>query len=278
MLWLIKRVSLSVVNCVCCVRELLGWDRPQHAGYSAFVTVWHTPQFRVALLCCRLLFVLLLSLRNPKSQTPKQQAVGDGTGIKPIYESLMDLKGLPFLESCPDSLAHHITATEAGGCPAVTFGRVERVGAIVDVLRHTQHNGFAVIERGMDGEQHIMGVVLRSQLGVLLRSRRCFQPTSFVSEVRGGRWVDGQLAGHVAFSYQGSDVTHATHTHMFTLSHTPLTQLAARVAFSYQGSHCEVAHAHTHSHVHPVHQPCPTLPYNTHHTACWPCRLQLPGQ
>jgi chloride channel 7 len=112
------------------------------------------------------------------------QAVGDGTGIKPIYESLMDLKGLPFLESHPDSLAHHITAAEAAGHPAVTFARVERVSAIVDVLKHTKHNGFAVIERSMDGEQHIMGIVLRSQLVVLLKSRRCFQPTSFVSEVR----------------------------------------------------------------------------------------------
>ena len=113
------------------------------------------------------------------------QAVGDGTGIKPIYESLMDLKGLPFLDSTPDSLAHHITAAEAAGHPAVTFARVERVGTIVDVLKSTQHNGFAVIERSMDGEQHIMGVVLRAQLAVLLRSKHCFQPTSFVSEVRG---------------------------------------------------------------------------------------------
>jgi chloride channel 7 len=112
------------------------------------------------------------------------QAVGDGTGIKPIYESLMELKGLPFLESHPDSLAHHITAAEAAGHPAVAFTRVERVSAVVDVLKHTKHNGFAVIERGMDGEQHIMGIVLRSQLVVLLKSRRCFQPTSFVSEVR----------------------------------------------------------------------------------------------
>lgn len=133
--------------------------------------------------------MLLVLLLVPSScclcanKTRWLQAVGDGTGIKPIYESLMDLKGLPFLGSHPDSLAHHITASEAAGHPAVTFGRVERVGAIVDVLRHTRHNGFAVIERGMDGEQHIMGIVLRSQLAVLLKSRRCFQPTSFVSEV-----------------------------------------------------------------------------------------------
>lgn len=128
---------------------------------------------------------------------PFGQAVGDGTGIKPIYESLMDLKGLPFLESHPDSLAHHITAAEAAGHPAVTLSRVERVATIVDVLRNTRHNGFAVIERGLDGEQHIMGIVLRSQLAVLLKSRRCFQPTSFVSEVRASAPFLGCAPGSV---------------------------------------------------------------------------------
>lgn len=128
--------------------------------------------------------------------------MGDGTGIKPIYESLMDLKGLPFLESHPDSLAHHITAAEAAGHPAVTFARVDRVGAIVEVLKHTKHNGFAVIERGMDGEQHIMGIVLRSQLVVLLKSKRCFQPTSFVSEVGLQTCICCGLLGHVAAMFQ----------------------------------------------------------------------------
>jgi chloride channel 7 len=114
------------------------------------------------------------------------QAVGDGTGVKPIYESLIDLKQLPYLEPHPHSLMCHITAVEAAGQPAVTFSRVERVGRILEVLRSTMHNGFAVIGGAADGEQHIMGIVLRSQLVVLLRTRRCFQPTPFVSEVRAG--------------------------------------------------------------------------------------------
>jgi hypothetical protein len=111
------------------------------------------------------------------------QAVGDGTGVKPIYESLIDLKQLPYLEPHPHSLMRHITAVEAAGQPAVTFSRVERVGRILEVLLSTRHNGFAVISGTADGEQHIMGIVLRSQLVVLLRTRRCFQPTPFVSEV-----------------------------------------------------------------------------------------------
>lgn len=114
------------------------------------------------------------------------QAVGDGTGVKPIYESLIDLKQLPHLEPHPHSLMRHITAVEAAGQPAVTFLRVERVGRILEVLRSTAHNGFVVISGAADCEQHIMGIVLRSQLVVLLRTRRCFQPTPFVSEVGAG--------------------------------------------------------------------------------------------
>lgn len=123
------------------------------------------------------------------------QAVGDGTGVKPIYESLIDIKQLPFLEPHPHSLMRHITASEAAGQPAVTFSRLERVGRILEVLRSSRHNGFAVIGGMADGSQHIMGIVLRSQLVVLLKTRRCFQPTSFVSEVRtlsGGRAGEGR--------------------------------------------------------------------------------------
>lgn len=103
--------------------------------------------------------------------------------MKPIYESLIELKQLPYLENHPHSLMRHMTAAEAAGQPAVTFSRVERVGHILHVLRTTAHNGFAVIGSGADGDHHIMGIVLRSQLVVLLKSRRCFQPTCFVSEV-----------------------------------------------------------------------------------------------
>uniref|UniRef100_A0A383VWF9 Chloride channel protein n=1 Tax=Tetradesmus obliquus TaxID=3088 RepID=A0A383VWF9_TETOB len=146
--------------------------------------------------------VMLLELTSNLALLPMMmlvtlvaKAVGDGTGVKPIYESLIDLKQLPYLEPHPHSLMCHITAVEAAGQPAVTFSRVERVGRILEVLRSTAHNGFAVISGSADCEQHIMGIVLRSQLVVLLRTRRCFQPTPFVSEV----------AGRVAFSYQQSD-------------------------------------------------------------------------
>ncbi len=55
------------------------------------------------------------------------QAVGDGTGVKPIYEALIDVKELPYLEAHPDGLMRHISVREACGRPAVSFQRVERV-------------------------------------------------------------------------------------------------------------------------------------------------------
>jgi CBS domain-containing protein len=170
------------------------------------------------------------------------QAVGDGTGVQPIYELLMQLKGLPFLGPAPHSLMRHVSAAEVAGRPAVTLNRVERVGAILQLLRSTAHSGFLVVSRGggggngaygagggggasIDGSsgvllqrsppvacgqqqqqqqppsmlapsppppplqqqqqlhERILGIVLRSQLAVLLRDRRCFQPTPHVSEV-----------------------------------------------------------------------------------------------
>lgn len=80
------------------------------------------------------------------------------------------------------------------------FARVERVGYIVDVLRDTSHSGFPVIADppggfAGGGSSHITGVVLRSQLRVLLASRRAFQPSPSVSEA----------ASRIAFSYGPSD-------------------------------------------------------------------------
>lgn len=55
------------------------------------------------------------------------QAVGDGTGIKPVYEVQMAVKGLPFLQPQPEAFMRHISAKECCGRPPVTFNRVEKV-------------------------------------------------------------------------------------------------------------------------------------------------------
>ncbi|KIY93570.1 Chloride channel protein CLC-d [Monoraphidium neglectum] len=142
--------------------------------------------------------VMLLELTNNLSMLPLvmlvllvAKAVGDGTGVKPIYESLMDFKQLPYLEPNSDGLMRHITAAEACGRPAVCFQRVERVALVVETLRATRHSAFPVVTGGPEGERVIMGIVLRRHLMVLLASGRAFQPSPFVSEA----------ASRVAFSF-----------------------------------------------------------------------------
>lgn len=56
--------------------------------------------------------------------------------------------------------------------PAIGFQEVERVGRVVEVLRHTPHNGFPVFAGGAGGVGaggRLEGLILRSQLLVLLR-------------------------------------------------------------------------------------------------------------
>lgn len=53
--------------------------------------------------------------------------MGDGTGVKPIYEVQMGVKRLPFLDRTPDNFMRHIMAKEVMGKPPVTFQRVEKV-------------------------------------------------------------------------------------------------------------------------------------------------------
>lgn len=60
-----------------------------------------------------------------------------------------------------------------------------QVRCLVDMLKSCSHNGFPVICATAEGERAIMGVVLRQHLLVLLNTRRAFQPSPFVAEVRG---------------------------------------------------------------------------------------------
>eukprot|EP00983_Pelagomonas_calceolata_P056038 1144419-Pelagomonas_calceolata.AAC.3 len=62
--------------------------------------------------------------------------VGDGTGVKPIYEVQMQNKGLPFLAPSGDILLQHITAKECCGRPPVTFQRVEKVRRVCVFVKH----------------------------------------------------------------------------------------------------------------------------------------------
>ena len=47
--------------------------------------------------------------------------------MKPIYEVLMQLKGMPYLPPQPEGFLRHVTVKECCGRPPVTLHRVERV-------------------------------------------------------------------------------------------------------------------------------------------------------
>mmetsp|Transcript_13825 Transcript_13825/g.37368 ORF Transcript_13825/g.37368 Transcript_13825/m.37368 type:complete len:858 (-) Transcript_13825:79-2652(-) len=136
--------------------------------------------------------VMLLELTNNLALLPLvmlvllvAKTVGDGTGVKPIYEVQMQNKGLPFLAPSGDILLQHITAKECCGRPPVTFQRVEKVQRVLEVLNSCSHNGFPVINQTGEGRsgRSIMGMILRQHLLKLLFTKRCFQASPFVTEV-----------------------------------------------------------------------------------------------
>ncbi|XP_023772798.1 chloride channel protein CLC-a isoform X1 [Lactuca sativa] len=89
-----------------------------------------------------------------------------------IYEIILELKGLPFLEAHPEPWMRNITVGELADVkpPVVTLSGIETVGRIVDVLRNTTHNGFAVVDSvGQVSEVH--GLVLRAHLLLVLKKK-----------------------------------------------------------------------------------------------------------
>lgn len=63
-----------------------------------------------------------------------------------IYDTHIQLMGVPLLGWEPPPLSHNIYATEVMSCPVVTFNSVETVGKIADVLINETYNGFPVVD------------------------------------------------------------------------------------------------------------------------------------
>ncbi|KAM3379164.1 hypothetical protein P3S68_011578 [Capsicum galapagoense] len=65
-----------------------------------------------------------------------------------IYEIMLELKGLPFLEAHPEPWMRNITVGELAEVrrPGVTVNGIEKVRRIVEVLKYTTHNGFPVVD------------------------------------------------------------------------------------------------------------------------------------
>ncbi|XP_074316520.1 chloride channel protein CLC-b-like [Silene latifolia] len=97
-----------------------------------------------------------------------------------IYEILLKLKGLPFLNSNPEPWMRNITVGELADVkpPLVSLHGVEKVSKIVDVLKNTTHNGFPVInDDPMPQNPHntklteLQGLILRTHLIAVLKKK-----------------------------------------------------------------------------------------------------------
>nr|XP_043632463.1 chloride channel protein CLC-a-like [Erigeron canadensis] len=94
-----------------------------------------------------------------------------------IYEIILELKGLPFLEAHPKPWMRNITVGDLASVkpPVVSLSGIETVGHIVEVLRNTTHNGFPVVDNktvphvGQVNEVH--GIVLRAHLVLVLKKK-----------------------------------------------------------------------------------------------------------
>ncbi|XP_074307960.1 chloride channel protein CLC-c-like isoform X2 [Silene latifolia] len=91
---------------------------------------------------------------------------------KGVYDQIVKLKGLPFMEAHPQAYMKHLVAGDAVSGPLLRFSGVEKVETIVHALKSTRHNGFPVIdEPPFSDAPELCGLVLRSHLLVLLKGK-----------------------------------------------------------------------------------------------------------
>ncbi|XP_019103572.2 chloride channel protein CLC-b [Beta vulgaris subsp. vulgaris] len=97
-----------------------------------------------------------------------------------IYEIILELKGLPFLDANPEPWMRNISVGELADVkpPLVSLRGLEKVSRIVDVLKNTTHNGFPVIDDDVtiptsDGTKarELHGLILRAHLVAVLKKK-----------------------------------------------------------------------------------------------------------
>lgn len=100
------------------------------------------------------------------------KTVGDAFNPS-IYEIILDLKGLPFLEPKPETWMKDLAVGELAAAKprVVTLQVIEKVSTVVEVLRSTPHNGFPVLDWPRPGVSELHGLVLRSHLMAVLKKR-----------------------------------------------------------------------------------------------------------
>ncbi|KAK3018395.1 hypothetical protein RJ639_003850 [Escallonia herrerae] len=124
------------------------------------------------------LCVILLELTNDLLLLPLvmlvllvSKTVADSFN-KGVYDQIVKLKGLPYLEAHAEPYMRHLVASDVVTGPLVTFSGIEKVGTILHALRTTGHNGFPVIdEPPLSDAPELCGLVLRSHLLVLLKGK-----------------------------------------------------------------------------------------------------------
>ncbi|KAJ4831123.1 hypothetical protein Tsubulata_000654 [Turnera subulata] len=107
------------------------------------------------------------------------KTVGDSFNPS-IYEIILELKGLPFLDAHPEPWMRNLTVGELvdAKSPVVTLCGVEKVSRIVDVLKNTTHNAFPVVDEGVvppvgqaSGATELHGLILRAHLVQVLKKK-----------------------------------------------------------------------------------------------------------
>lgn len=97
-----------------------------------------------------------------------------------IYDIILELKGLPFLDANPEPWMRYITVRELADAkaPLVTLHGIEKVARIVDVLKNTTHNGFPVVDADAEtaasqvtGMTELHGLILRAHLIIVLKKK-----------------------------------------------------------------------------------------------------------
>uniref|UniRef100_A0A7C8Z5I1 Chloride channel protein n=1 Tax=Opuntia streptacantha TaxID=393608 RepID=A0A7C8Z5I1_OPUST len=124
------------------------------------------------------LCVILLELTNDLLLLPLvmvtlliSKTVADSFN-KGVYDQIVKLKGLPFLEAHPEPYMKHLVAGDVVSGPLITFSSIEKVENIMYALKGTRHNGFPVIDEPPFTESpELCGLVLRSHLLVLLKAK-----------------------------------------------------------------------------------------------------------
>ncbi|KAK6156538.1 hypothetical protein DH2020_010786 [Rehmannia glutinosa] len=89
-----------------------------------------------------------------------------------IYDLIMALKGLPYLEAHTEPYMRQLTVGDVVMGPLQIFHGFEKVSNVVHVLKTTRHNGFPVIDEPPNSVSPVLfGLILRAHLLTLLKSK-----------------------------------------------------------------------------------------------------------